>query len=60
MISDLTSFSDYKQYGQLGSRAMGLAVSEGPRLMKCITQGMAFQNGMDFTDVGKCVGNMAS
>ena len=60
MINELTSFSDYKQYGQLASRATGLAVSEGPRLTKCITQGASFSNGMDYTDVGKCVGQMAS
>lgn len=60
MINELTNFNDYKQYGQLVSRAMGLSVSDGPRLTKCITQGMAFANGMDFTDVGKCVGQMVS
>ena len=42
MINELTSFSDYKQYGQLASRATGLMVSDGPRLIKCVTKGAAF------------------
>lgn len=60
MINDLTSFSDYKQYGQLGARATGIAVSDGPRLVKCITEGSSFINGKDFSDVGECVGQMIS
>ena len=60
MLNELTAFNDYKQYGQLVSRAMGLGVSDGPRLLKCITEGASFTNGMDYTDVGKCVGQMAS
>ena len=60
MINDLTNFNDYKQYGQLVSRAVGLSVSDGPRLLKCITQGASFSNGMDYNDVGNCVGQMAS
>ena len=60
MINELTSFNDYKQYGQLGSRAAGLLVSDGPRLLKCVQEGTTFSNGLDYTDVGKCVGQMAS
>lgn len=60
MVAELTAFNDYKQYGQLASRAAGLLVSDGPRLAKCVQQGSSFANGLDYTDVGKCVGQMAS
>jgi len=36
MVNELTAFNDYKQYGQLASRAAGLLVSDGPRLFQCV------------------------
>jgi len=60
MINQLTSFNDYKQYGQLGARTSGLFASDGPKLLNCIKKGTTFQDLMDYTDVGSCVGAMAS
>jgi len=60
IIGELTQFNDYKQYGQLGARAFGLAISDGSSLSRCISEGVAGLNGKDFTDVGKCTGHMFS
>ena len=60
IAGQLTQFNDYKQYGQLASRAAGLALSDGATLIPCITDGISGTNGKDFNDVGLCVGQMSS
>jgi len=60
IAGELTQFNDYKQYGQLASRAFGLTVSDGSNLLNCITEGFAGINGKDFSDVGNCVGQISS
>ncbi len=60
IANSLVSFDDYKQYGQFGSRLMGIAISSGPRLLKCIKDGVAQVNGADFYNVGECTGNIVS
>jgi hypothetical protein len=60
IANSLISFNDYKQYGQFGSRAVGIAVSDGPRLLNCIKDGAANVNGADFYNVGECAGQIAS
>jgi len=60
IAGELTQFNDYKQYGQLASRAFGLTVSDGTSLLNCVTEGFAGINGRDFSDVGNCVGQISS
>jgi len=60
IAGQLTQFNDYKQYGQLMSRAFGLTVSDGSTLFSCVSEGMAGLNGKDFSDVGNCVGQITS
>ncbi len=60
IAGQLTQFNDYKQYGQLASRAVGLAISDGTTLLPCISDGLSGANNKDFEDVGICVGQMSS
>jgi hypothetical protein len=60
IAGQLTQFNDYKQYGQLGAKALGLLISDGFTLIPCITDGVAQVKGKDFWDVGKCVGQITT
>jgi hypothetical protein len=56
----LTQITDFTPYGQLLSRAFGLAVSQGKSLINCIQEGRRYENNKDYTDVGICVGTIFS
>ena len=60
MMTELTNFSDFKQYGQLLSRMTGLAATQGYGLFMCIYDGAQFIGGKDFYDVGLCSGQLGS
>lgn len=59
-LSLLTSFSSITPYGQLASRVIGLAASQGQTLITCIYDGTHYINGKDYTDVGVCTGTLTS
>jgi hypothetical protein len=59
-LAQLSSFSDYKQYGQLFSRITGLLVSGGIADYQCIMDGISYKNGKTFYEAGECFGNMLS
>jgi len=47
------------QYGQLASRMIGMAVSSDNSI-KCIKEGMHYENNKDYYDAGKCSGLIVS
>ncbi len=59
VISQLTAFDDFMQYGQLASRMIGMAVSSDNNIA-CIRQGMRYENNKDYYDVGMCSGAITS
>jgi len=49
-----------KQYGQLGSRLIGIVTQYSTTLIPCIYDGWYYLNNKDFTDVGSCSGQIFS